>query len=233
MRISVAAMPGLLGVILSLARCVSAVAQSPECVALKTTRIPFAYFSDVISTDLAKNVSQPKRETKTVVYRTGEFEYRFETINTGTGAVATKGYYFAPFLPLRFEFADGQQPPTVITYSSMPRADWYGIRVVQYESTVSKENGPKLLESTATIKVGAAQKMELSGCEFDVDAVHEEFVDKNPANGKVSVRTIEMLYSPQLRVALAMTLRTKDDQGGNLFEQTLMTTRITADPSGR
>jgi len=201
-------------------------------VAVETTTIPFAYFSDGISTDLAKNVSQPKRETKTVVYRTGEREYRFETINMGTGAVATKGFYFAPLLPRRFEFADGQ-PPTVITYGSMPRDDWYGIKAVQYESTTSKENGAKLLESTATIEVGASEKMELSGCEFDVDAVHEEFLDKNPANGKVSVRTIEMLSSPQLRTALAMTLRTKDDQGGSLFEQTLMTTRITADLSGR
>ena len=206
--------------------------ESPECVAVETTTIPFAYFSDGISTDLAKNVSQPKRETKTVVYRTGEREYRFETINMGTGAVATKGFYFAPLLPRRFEFADGQ-PPTVITYGSMPRDDWYGIKAVQYESTTSKENGAKLLESTATIEVGASEKMELSGCEFDVDAVHEEFLDKNPANGKVSVRTIEMLSSPQLRTALAMTLRTKDDQGGSLFEQTLMTTRITADLSGR
>lgn len=232
MKMSVAAMPGLLGVILSFAPCVSAVAESPECVALKTTTIPFAYFSDVISTDLARNVSQPKRETKTVVYRTGELEYRFETINMGTGAAATKGFYFTHLLPLRFEFADGQQP-TVLTYSSMPRGDWYGTKAMHYESATAKENGAKLLESTATIEVGAAEKMELSGCEFDVDAVHEEFVDKNPANGKVSMRTIEMLYSPQLRIAMALTLRTKDDQGGSLYRQTLTTTRITADLSGR
>jgi len=231
MKMSVAAVPGFLGVVLSFA-CVSAVAESPECVALKTTTIPFAYFSDVISTDLAKNVSQPKREIKTMVYRTGELEHRFETINMGTGAVVTKGFYFAPLLPRRFEFADGQ-PPTVITYSSMPRDDWYGIKALRYENTTAKENGAKLLESTATIAVGASEKMELSGCEFDVDAIHEEFVDKNPATGKVSVRTIEMLYSPQLRTVLAMTLRTKDDQGGSLYGQTLMTTRITADPSGR
>lgn len=229
---SVAAMPGLLGVMLSFAPRVSAVAESPECVALKTTTIPFAYVSDVISTDLAKNVSQPKRETKTVVYRTGELEYRFETINMATGAVATKGFYLTHLLPRRFEFADGQQP-TVVTYGSMPRGDWYGSKALHYESTTAKENGPKLLESTAKIEVGASEKMELSGCEFDVDAVHEEFVDKNPANGKVTVRTIEMLYSPQLRIALAMTLRTKDDQGGSLVGQTLMTTRITADLSGR
>jgi hypothetical protein len=232
MKVPVAAMPGLLGVIVSFAPCVSAIAETPECVALKTTTIPFAYFSDVISTDLVGNVSQPKREIKTVVYRTGELEHRFETINMATGAVATKGFYLAPLLPLRFEFADGQQP-TVITYSSPPRGDWYGIKAIQYESTASKENGPKLLVSTGNIEVGASEKMELSGCAFDVDAIHEAFVDKNPASGKVSVRTIEMLYSPQLRIALAMTLRTKDDQGGSLFGQTLMTTRITADLSGR
>jgi hypothetical protein len=231
MKISVAAQLGLLCVILSFAPCVSAVAQSPECVALKTTKIPFAYFSDVISTDLAKNVSQPKRETKTVVYRTGEFEYRFETINMGTGAVATKGFYLTHLLPRRFEFTDGQ-PPTVVTYGSTPRGNWYGIKAMHYESTTAKENGPKLLESATTIEVGASEKMELSGCKFDVDAIHEEFVDKNPANGKVSVRTIDMLYSPQLRIALALTLRTKDDQGGSLYGQTLMTTRITADLSG-
>jgi hypothetical protein len=42
---SVVAMPGVLGVILSFASCVAAVAETPECVALKTTTIPFACFN--------------------------------------------------------------------------------------------------------------------------------------------------------------------------------------------
>ena len=231
MKMSVAGVSGLLGVILAFAPSVAAVAESPECVALKTTRIPFAYFSDVISTDLTTNVSQPKRETKTVVRRTGELEYEFDTINVATGVTTTKGFYFAPLLPLRFEFADGQQP-TELSYSSMPDGDWYSHKAMQYESTTSKPNGPKLLESTVSVEVGVSEKVELSGCEFDVDAVHEEYIDKNPANGKISVRTIELLYSPQLRTALAMTLRTKDDQGAGIFGQTLIVTRITTDVSG-
>jgi hypothetical protein len=232
MKMSVAGVSGILGVILAFAPSVGAVAESPECLALKTTKIPFAYFSDVISTDLTKNVSQPKRETKTVVRRTGELEYEFDTINVATGAPTTKGFYFAPLLPLRFEFPGGQ-PPTVISYSAMPRTNWYGNKAMQYESTTSKQNGPKLLESAVSVKVGASETLELSGCEFDVDAIHEEFVDKNPANGKVTVRTIELLYSPQLRTALTMTLRTRDDQGGGVYGQTLMATRITTDVNGR
>jgi hypothetical protein len=232
MRMSVAVVSGMLGVIVAFAPCVPAVAESPECLALKTTTAPFAYFSDLTATDLAKNVSQPKRETKNVVHRTGELESELDTINVATGAIATKGFYFAPLLPIRFEFADGQ-PPTVISYSAMPRTNWYGNKAMQYESTTSKQNGPKLLESTVSVKIGASERMELSGCEFDVDSVHEEFVDKNPVNGTVSVRTIEMLYSPQLRTALATTLRTKDDQGASMFGQTLVATRITTDVSGR